>query len=315
MVSVPSQTIHEQHLLENGPTLSVPAQLEIHTRQSSCQKPRAIEQVRRMRGGSQSHLMRCSDGNYYVVKFQNNPQHRRVLVNELLGSRLAERIGLPTTPSAVIQVSEQLIDATDELVMELPRYRVPCSAGKNFGSRYFGNPRNLQTWDVIPSEELRGIDNFNDLIGMVVFDKWTCNCDGRQLVFLLKENGKYSMVCIDQGFCFNSGEWNFPDSPLRGLYCDKTIYRDHVRSLDDFEPWLSRVEREFNIDVLHEVARDIPTQWYDNDSKALYSLLEKLDRRRKTIRELLRLSCVRLPLIFPNWTDDSRSCIHSSAAD
>src|SRR5713226_6417980 len=56
----------------------------------------AVEEVRRMRGGSQSHLMRCSDGNYYVVKFQNNPQHRRILVNELLGTRLARRLGLPT---------------------------------------------------------------------------------------------------------------------------------------------------------------------------------------------------------------------------
>jgi hypothetical protein len=40
-----------------------------------------IEQIRRMRGGAQSHLMRSSDGHYYVVKFQNNPQHRRVLLN------------------------------------------------------------------------------------------------------------------------------------------------------------------------------------------------------------------------------------------
>ena len=134
-------------------------------------------------------------------------------------------------------------------------------------------------------------------------------------MFLLQENVKYSMACIDQGFCFNGGEWNFPDSPLRGLYSNKTIYRDHVRSLDDFEPWLSRVERGFNVDVLHEVARDIPSEWYDNDSRALNSLLDRLDRRRKTIRELLRLSCVRLPLIFPNWTDDSRLRTHSSAAD
>jgi hypothetical protein len=55
----------------------------------------ALEQIRRMRGGAQSHLMRCSDGNYYVVKFQNNPQHRRIPVNELLGTRLASRLGLP----------------------------------------------------------------------------------------------------------------------------------------------------------------------------------------------------------------------------
>jgi hypothetical protein len=56
---------------------------------------RALEQIRRMRGGAQSHLMRCDDGYYYVVKFQNNPQHTRVLVNELLGTRLAARLGCP----------------------------------------------------------------------------------------------------------------------------------------------------------------------------------------------------------------------------
>jgi len=31
----------------------------------------ALEQIRRMRGGAQSHLMRCDDGYDYVVKFQN----------------------------------------------------------------------------------------------------------------------------------------------------------------------------------------------------------------------------------------------------
>jgi hypothetical protein len=31
----------------------------------------AVQQVRRMRGGSQSQLMRASDGAFYIVKFQN----------------------------------------------------------------------------------------------------------------------------------------------------------------------------------------------------------------------------------------------------
>ena len=31
----------------------------------------AVQHVRRMRGGAQSHLMGCADNNYYVVKFQN----------------------------------------------------------------------------------------------------------------------------------------------------------------------------------------------------------------------------------------------------
>jgi hypothetical protein len=31
----------------------------------------AVQHIRRMRGGAQSHLMRCADSNYYVVKFPN----------------------------------------------------------------------------------------------------------------------------------------------------------------------------------------------------------------------------------------------------
>ena len=59
-----------------------------------CEMPTAaVQHVKRMRGGAQSHLMRCDDGHYYVVKFRNNPQHERVLANEFLATRLAERVG------------------------------------------------------------------------------------------------------------------------------------------------------------------------------------------------------------------------------
>ena len=53
----------------------------------------ATEQIRRMRGGAQSHLMRCSDGHYYIVKFQNNLQHRRILVNEVAGNKIGGAAG------------------------------------------------------------------------------------------------------------------------------------------------------------------------------------------------------------------------------
>jgi hypothetical protein len=79
--------------------------------------------------------MRCSDRHHYVVKFQNNPQHRRVLVNEMLGTGLAAALGLPITPPEIIQVSEELIRLTPELCMEMPRSRVPCLPGLQFGSR------------------------------------------------------------------------------------------------------------------------------------------------------------------------------------
>jgi hypothetical protein len=54
----------------------------------------AVEHVRKLRGGSQSQLLRASDGAYYVCKLTNNPQHVRVLANEMLATRLGHLLGL-----------------------------------------------------------------------------------------------------------------------------------------------------------------------------------------------------------------------------
>jgi hypothetical protein len=45
---------------------------------------RARNLIRKMRGGAQAHLLEGEDGAFYVVKFTNNPQHRRILINEWL---------------------------------------------------------------------------------------------------------------------------------------------------------------------------------------------------------------------------------------
>jgi hypothetical protein len=54
----------------------------------------AVQQIRKMRGGSQAHLMRADDGAYWIVKFHNNPQHFRVLANEFFASRIGAYLGL-----------------------------------------------------------------------------------------------------------------------------------------------------------------------------------------------------------------------------
>ena len=98
----------------------------------------AVQHIRRMRGGAQSHLMRCADGHYYVVKFQNNPQHTRVLVNDWLGTRLAEMIGLPVPAVDVIDVNPWLIEHSPELRIELCGRKIMVTAGPSFGSRLCG---------------------------------------------------------------------------------------------------------------------------------------------------------------------------------
>jgi hypothetical protein len=266
----------------------------------------ATEHIRRMRGGAQSHLMRCSDGLYYVVKFQNNPQHRRVLVNEMLGTRLAARLGLPTTPGAVIEVSDGLIRLTPELCIEMPRARIPCAAGLQFGSRYPGDPHRVTMHDFLPDPLLDRVENLHDFAGMLVFDKWTCNTNGRQTLFFWnRENedegeARYKTVMIDQGFCFNAGEWNFPDAPLRGLYARNRVY-EAVTGRESFGPWLERLERRITERVLDELIQEIPPEWYEDDLDAMLRLADHVYRRRTRVPELLLAARDSSRRPFPNW--------------
>jgi hypothetical protein len=270
-----------------------------------------------MRGGAQSHLMRCSDGNYYVVKFQNNPQHRRILVNELLGTKLAARLGLPTTPAAIVEVSEELIRLTPDLAMEMPRQRIPCQAGLQFGSRYPGDPRRLTLHDFLPDEQLQQVENLHDFAGMLVFDKWTCNTNGRQTLFFQgthreahpatdssagdKAGTSYNTLMIDQGFCFNAGEWNFPDAPLRGLYARNRVY-EGITGMESFAPWLERLEKQMTEHALDEITKTIPPAWYEDDFDAVLRLSEQLLRRRSRVPELILAAKQSNRQPFPNWT-------------
>lgn len=91
----------------------------------------AVQHLRRLRGGSQSQLLRASDGASYVTKFQNNPQDIRVLANEILATRLGLAIGLPMPRVEVIEVSDWLVEHTPEMRIQLGGTEIPCQSGNN----------------------------------------------------------------------------------------------------------------------------------------------------------------------------------------
>jgi hypothetical protein len=256
-----------------------------------------------MRGGAQSHLMRCSDGHYYVVKFQNNPQHVRVLANELLATRLAERVGLSVPQVRVVEVTDWLIANTPELVVQSAQQSWPCTPGLQFGARFVVEPFEGQIFDYLPESALERVVNVLEFAGMLCIDKWTCNTNGRQAVFSRKRRERsYRATFIDQGYCFNAGEWTFPDSAMRGVYARNDVYK-HVRGWDDFEPWLSRVE-QMDAAAIADCADGIPPEWC-GEVADLERIIEELVKRRSKVRELITMfrECSREP--FPNWTKAS----------
>ncbi|MGP0018518.1 MAG: HipA family kinase [Candidatus Sulfotelmatobacter sp.] len=260
-----------------------------------------------MRGGAQGHLMRCSDGHFYVVKFDNNPQHSRVLVNEMLATRLAQSIGLPVPTTAIVQVEEWLVRQSPELNIQLAHNTIPCQAGLQFGSRYVVSPLEGTVVDYLPREMLGLVRNLETFAGILLLDKWTGNTDVRQAAFWRKSRErKYRVSFIDQGYCFNAGEWTFPDHPLRGIYSGNEVY-ESIQDWQSFEPWLSRIEK-LHRDVIWHIASEIPKEWYQQNRSALESLVRTLIVRRGLLRNLIdafRLS-PRRP--FPGWMHSTKSC-------
>jgi hypothetical protein len=223
----------------------------------------------------------------------------------MLAGRLAMLIGLPVATPAFVEVPSRLIHGNPPLELEIGRLRVPCSAGLHFGSRFPGVPSQTLVVDFLPDRLLSKVRNLASVfLGGFVFDKWTCNCNGRQVIFFRSvedEGPAYSALLIDQGFCFNDGDWSFPDSPIRGLYPRRMVY-EKVEGFKSFEPFLSRIE---NLDrsQIEECVLQMPEEWCEPDPAQLTRLAEKLYERRRELRQAIIDAKNSSLKPFPYWRE------------
>ena len=199
---------------------------------------KAVAHISQVRGGSQARIMLADDGKKYVVKLMGNPQCTRVLANDYLACRLARMIGLSVPEPVIILVDEKTI-LEQGITFTLAGRAVAARPGLQFGSALVTG----EVLDWLPGTMLGRVRNLREFAGLLAFDKWTGNADGRQVVFHKEmRERKYNAKFIDFGYCFNAGEWSFPDAPLRGVYGLNDVYK-RIESWEDFAPWLSRIER------------------------------------------------------------------------
>jgi hypothetical protein len=265
-----------------------------------------------MRGGAQAHLIEADDGAFYVVKFLNNPQHRRILVNEAISSEILTHLQIAAPRHRIVALSPAFLADNPEISIQLGARKIPIEPGWHFGSRHPGNPDTMAIYDFIPDALLHQVANADQFRAVLVFDRWVANADGRQSVFFRAQLNDwlanpgvpprkmgFLVSMIDHGFAFNGPHWDLPDSAITGLYPRRLVY-ENVRSLADFDPWLSRV-RNFPDQVIDRAISQLPPQWIENDYPALEKLMEALLRRRNRIAELM-LECRHAPgNPFPHW--------------
>ncbi len=265
-----------------------------------------------MRGGAQAHLIEADDGSFYVVKFLNNPQHRRILTNELVAACFFRYLQISTPEAAIISVSPEFLSANPEVRIETGSHRVPVLPGWHFGSRFPGDPQRLSVYDFLPDSLLGQVTNLSHFAGALVADKWMANADARQAVYFRARISEwvpsseehprrlgFIASMIDHGFALNGPHWEFPDGPLQGLALRPAVYAS-VRSLDDFQPWLDRVVH-FPEEVMDMARRQVPPRWIEGDEVALEAMLEGLLRRRRHVPDLIEACRRARPSLFPNW--------------
>jgi hypothetical protein len=275
----------------------------------------ATRLIRKMRGGAQAHLLRSSDGHFYVVKFSNNPQHRRILINEWIASVFLNYLQISTPPAAMINLSPAFLEANADVYIQLGSRRQKVVPGWHFGSRYPGDPAKVMVYDFLPDTLLAKVVNAQDFLGVLAFDKWIGNADARQSIFFrarlrqwtpapgepAQPQAGFVAQMMDHGYVFDGPHWNFPDSPLQGLYFRPSVYRK-VRGWQDFEPWLDRI-LYFPEEVIDQALKQIPPEWLAGDGPALRAMLEKLMSRRRRVPDLIRDSRRGRVNPFPDWKE------------
>jgi hypothetical protein len=265
--------------------------------------------IRKMRGGAQAHLMEASDGHAYVVKFRNNPQHRRILINEWVASTFLHYLGIAAPETAMVEVTEAFLAGDPDTCIQLGRERLAVAPGWHFGSRFPGDPVRTVVYDYLPDSLLDKVENLADFRGVLAFDKWMGNADSRQAIFfrarvlepLAGATSRLGFVAqmMDNGYVFDGPHWRLGESAIQGLYFRPLVYRA-VRGLDDFEPWLDRI-RNFPEEVVDQAVKRIPPAWLEGDEDELERLLERLMRRRARVPDLIE-QCRSGPINpFPVW--------------
>jgi hypothetical protein len=244
----------------------------------------ANKYIRKMKGGSQSILVRANDGRHYIVKLTDNPAGANVLANEHMGSKLAKAVGLPVAETKGICLSDSFIDSHPELWFELPSGVRRPNKGTHFGSMFIGQTSGAdRPTEYISPSRISTVTNREAFLGMYLLDVWANHQDNRQAIFRRSSTSGQEVCFIDHGHMFGGPQWNFQDNLGSALHLEKAVYTDlwqdeHVSS------WISRFQTIIP-EVLPSVGAPMGSEWYSGD---LNELLSKLTDRLLRLPELVQ---------------------------
>ncbi|WP_353072130.1 HipA family kinase [Tunturiibacter gelidoferens] len=243
----------------------------------------ANKYIRKMKGGSQSILVRANDGRHYVVKMTDNPIGPNLLANEHMGSLVAKAVGLPVAEARGICLSDSFIDSHPDLWFELPSGVRRPDKGMHFGSLFVGQTSGPdRPTEYISPSRVSMITNREVFLGMYLLDVWANHQDNRQAIFRRSSTNAQEVCFIDHGHMFGGPEWNFKENPASALHLERAVYNDLWQD-EQVTSWISRFQTIIP-GVLASIIPSMANEWYTGDLNELQrTLIDRLLRLQKLV--------------------------------
>ena len=232
------------------------------------------------------------DGDYCVLKYMRNNFGTMVLINEWIGSCLADVLDISIPEYGICDLTSDIIEKTnqnDEIDIS--------NKGPAFWSRYYAK--------TIPLSSNMNIDfSQDDLIRIIVFDTILNNYD-RHNGNLLKrmDGGKPDVLFIDNSHILTSYPWTIDsynealndmymfNIPEQNLDCYKKLCKNSGLMKSDIIEGASQIKGIINMDLLDEIISMVPDDWIELINSGIIEVaIEIIMKRVSVIEEILDLN-------------------------
>lgn len=231
-------------------------------------------------------LCTLSDGRLAVVKYVNNNERNRILVNEFLSAKFADALEL-NVPQSGICLLDNRCSLSDEME-HLKKDAIFEITSDNYGVAFFSSyiPRSTPVLSPMVSRVI----NRKDFVRMIIFDHIIYNTDRHEGNILLSNSRPLVFYLIDHSHVFkNQAIWN-AQTFIQGMnendFCDTIILQKNNHEYtkffevveytrDDIIAECNRDKELLTPDFVRQSIRKLPNEWLGEVTSRELTLLEE----------------------------------------
>lgn len=250
-------------------------------------------------GMSLPYRITCDDGYEYHVKFKDNPNGTKFLVNEFISSEIANILNIPVPINKIINLDESFINLFGNKIAG--HIKAIPSIGLHFGSR------SIEKSTIINSSKVIAKTTNNDVLSSVLlFDHLIGNIDRTDNIGnLLLDIKNKEIVVIDHTHAFElASVWDeaqlnrMANEDFHAYNMHECVYSKWIKFINGNNPFQDFFDNLRNLtdDCLESIINEIPQEWGVTEGEQ-NALIRYLKSRRDKIHTLPLL----LKPYLPYW--------------